>query len=107
MTDTRARPAQQLAAARERIVAEMDRLQQRIANLQDKVREGMAAVEVARAEEAGLRAALEAIGPAVTKVRRANGAPKTKPSRKLKAATPAPAGVAAMPGNGEEWARTE
>jgi hypothetical protein len=79
----------------------MDRLQQRIANLQDKVREGMGMVEVARAEEAGLRAALEAIGPAVTKGRRANGAPKTKPVRKLKAATPAPVGVAAMPTNGE------
>jgi hypothetical protein len=65
----RANPAQQLAAARERIVAEMDRLQQKIGNLDAQISDAKAQIsayqlcaETARAEEAGLRTALAALG---------------------------------------------
>ena len=110
MTDRaeRARPAQQLAAARERIVAEMDRLQQKIANLDALITHGQTELSALRAdrvaalaEEAGLRTALAALPPMGNgRTRRSTAAP-AKPGRRMRAATPAPAGVAGMPTNGE------
>ena len=102
MTTERAKPAQRLEAARQAIVADMDRLQQKIANLDDEVRSGQesinATVEVSnalRAELRGLLFALSKLPPPPTRARApavANGgdAAVQKPKRGRRAGAEKP-----------------